>query len=261
MPTTKREILNEAMSLARSARRAAIDALAPPRCPVSGERVAAPGDLHPKGWIGLHFIDRPFCARCGAPFQIDYGEGAVCAACIADPPSIDRVRAAVVFDDASASLISSFKFSDRTELALAFSRWMVRAGADILPPGAVLAPAPLHWRRLAARRFNQSAMLAQGVGALTGAPVLLSALKRTRATPPQREAPSSDARRRNVAGAFVVPEASREKIEGVHTVLIDDVYTTGATLSACAKALRAGGAASVDALVLARVVKSAQGAI
>jgi len=89
----------------------------------------------------------------------------------------------------------------------------------------------------------------------------MRALTRTRATPPQREQSSAAARRRNVAGAFAAHEKAQARIEGAHIILIDDVLTTGATLNAAARALRRAGAARVDALVLARVVKGGTGAI
>lgn len=232
----------------------ALDLVLPPSCPVTGERVAAPGLLSPAAWSKLQFIDDPVCARCGAPFASDYGEGATCAACIAAPPSFNRARAAVVYDDASHKLIVGFKHADRTELTKLFGAWLARAGAPLIDDGAILIPAPLHWRRLLARRYNQAALLAAAVSGATGARVIFDGLKKVRPTPPQQSL-SADARRRNVAGAFAVRPERAAAIAGAHIVLIDDVLTTGATLSACARALNKAGAASVDALVLARVVR------
>lgn len=234
--------------------KSALDLILPPTCPITGERVAAPGLLSPAAWSKLQFIDDPVCARCGAPFASDYGEGAECAACIADPPSFRRARAAVAYDDASHKLIVGFKHADRTELTKLFAAWLVRVGAPLIDEGAILVPTPLHWRRLAARRYNQAALLAAAVSRASGAPVIFDALKRVRPTPPQQSL-SADARRRNVAGAFLANPRRKADIAGGHIVLIDDVLTTGATLSACARALTKAGAASVDALVLARVVR------
>lgn len=232
----------------------ALDLVLPPTCPVTGERVSAPGLVSAKAWSQLQFIDDPVCARCGAPFASDYGEGAECAACIADPPAFGRARAAIAYDDASHKLIVGFKHSDRTELTRLFGAWLAAAGAPLIGEATILVPAPLHWRRLAARRYNQAALLAAAAAKATGARAIFDALKRVRATPPQQSL-SADARRRNVAGAFVVKPQRAADIAGAHIVLIDDVLTTGATLSACARALNKAGAASVDALVLARVVR------
>lgn len=250
-----------AMDKAEGAARAALDLLLPPHCPVTGEPSPGHGLLSPAGWAALHFIEAPFCVCCGVPFSADYGDAVECPSCIARPPAYDRARAAVSWNDAAGGLVSGFKFADRMDYARMFASWMVRAGRDIIAPQSVIAPVPLHWRRLAARRFNQSAVLAGEISRLTGAPLAMRALNRTRATPPQRDQRSSDARRRNVAGAFSVSEKMRPRVEGRHVILIDDVLTTGATLSAAARALKAGGASQVDALVLARVVKGGGGAI
>ena len=234
----------------------ALDLILPPQCPITGERVAAPGQLSVSGWSQLNFIDDPACARCGAPFAHENGEGAECAACIAEPPSFDRARAAVLYDDASHKLIVGFKHSDRTDLIALFAGWLARAGAPFLREGTILVPTPLHTRRLLSRRYNQAALLANALGRAKGASVV-NALRRTRQTPPQQSL-SAAARQRNVAGAFDIrPEVACD-IADTHIVLIDDVLTTGATLSACARVLKKGGAASVDALVLARVMRNGE---
>lgn len=232
-----------------------LDLVLPPTCPVTGERIERPGFLSASGWAQLQFIDDPLCAQCGAPFAHDHGEGALCAACIAEPPAYDRARAAVVYDEASHRLIVGFKHADRTDLAPLFAGWLARAGAPLIREGTIIAPTPLHPRRLLARRYNQAAILASALSRRTGAALLLDGLERRRATPPQKNL-SAEARRRNVAGAFAVREARAAAVKGAHILLVDDVLTTGSTLSACARAFTKAGAASVDALVLARALKS-----
>ena len=228
-----------------------LDALLPPVCPVTDEPVARAGSLSAAAWEKIRFIDEPFCARCGAPFAVDYGAGAECGTCVADPPAFDRARAAVVYDDASHALIVGFKHADRTDLAPLLAGWLIRAGAGLVTSASVLAPAPLHPRRLFARRFNQSAVLAERLAKATGAVFAPRFLRRLRPTPSQKGL-TADQRRRNLAGAVGPgPEASA----GAHVVIIDDVMTTGATLSACARAARKAGAERVDALVLARAMK------
>jgi ComF family protein len=231
-----------------------LDLLAPPLCPLTQTHVAAPGLLSADGWSRLAFIDDPVCARCGAPFEFDHGPGAQCAGCIADPPAFDAARAAVHYDDAAHDLIVAFKHSDRTDLAPLLSGWLMRAGAHWLGGDAVIVPVPLHWRRLFKRRYNQSALLALRLSGTTGAPALLDALVRSRPTPAQQGL-SADARRRNLQGAIVVSEARGPAIAGRRVIMIDDVLTTGATLSSCARALKRAGAREVFGLVLARVAR------
>jgi ComF family protein len=122
--------------------------------------------------------------------------------------------------------------------------------------GVIVTPTPLHWRRLFARRYNQSALLARLIARSLGAAFEPQLLARSRATPPQAML-SADARRRNVAGAFSVAPARRARVAGAAIILVDDVMTTGATLSACARALKKEGARSVAALTLARALKTA----
>ncbi len=239
----------------------ALDLVMPPHCPVTQEETTTHGALGASAWGAAHFIDEPYCGRCGVPFAAAYGEEVECPSCIAEPPDFDVARAALVYDDASHRMIVSFKHSDRTELAPMFAKWMARAGKAIITRDSILTPVPLHRWRLLTRRYNQSALLARGVAEKTGAVLSIGEFVRKRATPPQKEL-SRDGRKRNVAGAFgYYSDQARDCFKGGHVILVDDVLTTGATLSAAARTLKRAGAVRVDALVLARVVKGGVGAI
>lgn len=246
-------IITPARNLLRSTAIRLLDAVLPPRCLKCGELVEAQGGVCPACWQGLRFLAPPACACCGQPFEFDQGAGALCAACLAAPPAFDRARAVFRYDEASRELILAFKHADRTSSAPAFAAWLARAGAELLPETELIVPVPLHWSRLFSRRYNQSALLALALGRLTGKPVAPDILVRRRATPKQGRL-GRLARARNVAGAFALHPRHGVQVAGKRVLLIDDVVTTGATISGCTRTLLQGGASGVDVLALARVI-------
>jgi ComF family protein len=171
---------------------------------------------------------------------------------IADPPAYQRARAAVRFDEISRALVHALKYGDRLDLAPMMGRWISQAGREVLAEADALVPVPLHWRRLWARRFNQSAALATAISAESGVPVEFGALKRVKATAQQVGLTRTE-RAVNVQGAFKVPPAGKAAVAGRRLVLVDDVLTSGATVDGCARALLRAGAANVDVLIFARV--------
>ena len=196
----------------------------------------------------------PLCGRCGIPFEVPLdGE---CAVCLSHPPSFDRARAILRYDDVSRAPILALKHADRLDLVPGFSQWLERAGRELIAGSDLIVPMPLHRFRLWRRRYNQAAELARALSRRSGLPLDTAALIRSRPTPSQGAMPSAKARRRNVLGAFRVPD--REKVAGRHVLLVDDVLTTGATAEAASRALRRAGAAGVQILALARVVRAAE---
>jgi ComF family protein len=233
--------------------RFALDVVLPPLCPSCREPLGDGHGLCASCWTKLSFIEAPFCARLGIPFVYDPGPGLLSMEAIANPPSYDRARAAVRYDDVARVLVQKFKYSDHLELAPMLGQWMARAGRELTREADALVPVPLHWRRLWARRFNQSAALALAVGRIAGLPVLSESLRRVRATPQQVGLDKSE-RAHNVQGAFRVSPERKADVAGRRLILVDDVLTSGATVEACARALLRAGAAHVDVLVFARVV-------
>lgn len=239
---------------ARRAGRGLLDLILPPRCLACGEQVADPRALCARCWSKLDFIAAPVCASCGLPLEHQSDPQARCAACLAKPPRYDRARAVFRYGDESRGMILSFKHADRTDAAVAFATWMARAGKELLAEADVIAPVPLHYRRLVWRRYNQAGLLALRLGETARKPVAIDLLKRLRATPSQAGLGARE-RKRNVAGAILANPARLAAVKGKRVLLIDDVLTTGATVSACARALRKAGAAGVDVLTLSRVVR------
>lgn len=236
--------------------RRVMDMLFPPLCLGCATEVDAQGHLCPACWSALNFIDGSHCTGCGRPFETDLGSDMRCAPCLARPPAFAAARAVLCYDDASRGLILALKHGDRHEAVPTFGRWMARAGGPLLtapdlPPRILVAPVPLHRRRLWRRRYNQAALLGAAVAAHLALPHLPDLLQRLRATPSQGGLSRME-RRRNVRDAFAVRGRHAEDIRDAHVILVDDVMTTGATLDACARALLAAGAARISVLVLAR---------
>lgn len=232
----------------------AVDLLLPPRCIATGEIVDAPGLLSPAAWTKLAFIENPFCTTCGLPFAFEAPIGTVCASCIDLEPVFDRARSAVVYNDASRRLVLDFKYGDRLHFVETFIPWLMRAGENLLDEAELIIPVPLHARRLWRRRFNQSAVLAQALSKRTGKPCLPDGLIRLRHTVPQKGLSRSH-RMENVKNAFAVNGRYMAQLKGRNIMLIDDVFTSGATLNECARTLKKYGAACVSVLTLARVTR------
>lgn len=228
------------------------DVVLPPACPGCGALAGGHGALCAECWGKVHFIEKPFCPILGTPFSYDMGEDIVSAEAIADPPRFDRARAAVLFDDLSRNLVHGLKYRDRTDLAKMMARWMLRASDGHVEACHAIVPVPLHRWRLLSRRYNQSAELARALAGLSGRPMLAGALLRRRRTK-QQVGLAARQRRENVRNAFVVPERSIADVAGRRIVLVDDVYTTGATVDAATRALQKAGAAEVTILTFARV--------
>lgn len=232
----------------------AVDAVLPPQCLRCRIIVGAPGALCAPCWEGIRFVASPQCQCCGMPFEFDPGEGVLCGPCSRRRPPYHRARAAMVYDHFSRDLILAFKHGDRTDAAPALGRWMGRAGRALLAEVDLVAPVPLHWTRLFARRYNQAALLAGALARGTGVIAVPDLLVRRRRTPslgglgPAR-------RRQVVARAFAPHPRRRHLIDGRRVLLVDDVLTTGATVSACTRVLLGAGARAVDVLTLARVVR------
>ena len=229
------------------------DVVLPPLCLACRTSVQGHGGVCAACWREIDFIESPRCDRLGIPLPYPSGETIVSAAALAEPPQYERSRAVARYDGTLRKLVHGLKYRDRHEGVELFARWMMHAGEDLLCDAEMLVPVPLARMRLWTRRFNQSALLAKAISRSSGVPENSFLLERTRRTASQVGL-STEQRKRNVAGAFNVPEGHRDAIDGRNLVLIDDVITTGATANACARALLGAGAARVDVLALGRVV-------
>lgn len=167
-----------------------------------------------------------------------------------------RGRAVFAFSENGRRIVTALKYNDRVELARPAGTWLAAQAAPLISAETLIVPVPLHWMRLLKRRYNQAAELAKWTGKVLALPVLPDALVRVKATPALYTLSSEE---RIAAMADVIrphPKQGRQ-LRGKPVLLVDDVMTTGATLSACARALKTAGAVDVCVLVLARAAKDA----
>lgn len=224
----------------RSLARSALDLLFPLHCVgcgSEGEVICAPCI------DGLRKLEQPFCDTCAQP-----GVHGQCQWCLEHPPSTDGIRAPYLFEGPLREAVHRLKYRGWRVAAPVLGGLLASYLDSHKLPGEILVPVPLHPRRLRSRGYNQSELLAKEAGKLLEFPVRNDLLKRANDSLPQVEARNREHRRANVAGNF----ESSTGVRGMSILLVDDVATTGSTLSACAAALKEAGAASVWGLALAR---------
>ncbi|MFW2829733.1 double zinc ribbon domain-containing protein [Sphingomonas sp. ID0503] len=238
----------------RAARHGVAKAVAfalPPRCAACGTIVGGDHQLCLDCWSALDFLDDGGCPVCARPADHPGQEGLHCAACLADPPPFDRLRAGVAYGEVARGIVLKLKYGRQTGLAELIARQLARS-TDGLAPDTLVACVPLHRWRIWSRGFNQSALIGRRVARRHALRFVPDLLVRTRRTPPLKGLNPTQ-RARTVRGAFAVkPHVT---VKGATILLVDDVYTTGATVRACAAILRRAGAARVEVLCWARVLR------
>ncbi len=235
-----------------------LDHLLPPRCLSCGTGAQDAGRVCANCWKKLTFIQGPICRCCGYPFDFDHlMEHSLCGSCCVKMPAFDLARAALRYDDGSRRMILSFKHGDRTEYADFFARLLIQASHQLDLSNALVIPVPLHKQRLRARRYNQAALIAKVFAEKKALPYCPDMIIREKHTPPQQG--NYSLRKKNLAGAFRIKDiykndfGGKNDFRGRKIILIDDVYTTGATAGACARILKRGGCGPVTILTVTRI--------
>lgn len=253
MAIEEQDIRPQPLSRSRAWLRWVGDIVYPPTCPGCGVITARHASFCPTCWRDIRFIERPYCEVLGIPFSYDPGPGMVCAEAIAEPPVFDRLRSVAIHEGPVRHLVHGLKYRDRTDLAPMMALWLQRASDGFVAGCDGIVPVPLHRWRFASRKFNQSAELARHLSRLSGRPFLARTLLRVKNTSRQVGL-TERAREVNVRAAFKVAPGHEIDVAGKHIVLVDDVYTTGATVSSAAGALKRAGASEVTVLTFAMAV-------
>ena len=223
-------------------KRAALDLLFPQHCLGCGNE----GELICRRCRNaLPRIHPPLCPKCGKP----QASGILCPACISWESSIDSIRSPFKFEGIIREAIHQYKYNNLRSLTGSFGLLLKDYWRKEPLPVDLVVPVPLHPRRLKERGYNQSALLAVEFGKIFHLPVAPSALTRIKYVIPQAQTKSAAERRENLKQAFISRDVS---LADKRVLLIDDVSTSGATLDACAEALKTAGSKSVLGLVLAR---------
>lgn len=228
----------------------------PPVCLMCDALVIDTGQLCANCWAKIDILEHPLCPITGRPMEYGEQEGMVSVGALMQEYAFDRVCSVSLYSGATKRLIQLLKFADRTDLAPWLSQWMVnfahRTVPEFLEDDLIVIPVPLHWRRLATRYFNQSAELAREFCALTNQIYDPGILYRSREVKTQMGLRRHQ-RLQNLRGVFKIAKKKKSMVKGGKFLLIDDVFTTGATLQACSLALRRAGAEKVVGLTLSRV--------
>ena len=208
-------------------------------------------------WRDTHFVGGTICDGCGVPLPGEPGNGDLyCDDCMSTARPWGKGRAALVYKDTARKMVLALKHGDRPEIARGAAFWMKTAGRDVLRPGMLIVPVPLHRTRLLKRRYNQSALLAQALARETGIEWCPDALLRLKATA-SLDGLGKDQRFAMMQNSIIAHPKRRHLIRGRMVLLIDDVMTSGATFAAATEACNLAGASEVFVLALARVAKDA----
>lgn len=246
------EMANGIIEAARNVGRVMLDYALPPRCAGCGDIIDEVDAFCPNCWGQMEWLGNNGCQQCGLPLAGTESE--TCGRCLAEPPRLERMRAAVAYGDLSRSLVLRLKYGRKVALARTMARYMAPLEGSSNGE-AILVPVPLHRWRLWGRGFNQAALLARELSKHWQLPAESRLLRRIRATRPLKGL-NHGQRRRAMSAAFAV--AIKDKVRDRRIILVDDVLTSGSTAEACARALRSAGAARVELICWARVVRPGQ---
>ena len=238
-----------------------VDWLYPPRCRACSGRIHGRDTEYfcASCWKHIQLVAHPLCNVCGRPFPDASGDDHYCGVCLARAPHFIGARAWACYpreelvEHPLRQVVQKFKYGRKVSLGKSLGRLMARGCQEFLSEvrADLIVPVPLHLKRLRWRGFNQSLLLARQVSRVYNIPLDPFALQRNRETPPQTQL-NEEERRKNMRDAFSL--ISDRSVTGKSVLLVDDVYTSGATVNECSRTLKKNGAKQVYVLTLARAV-------
>ena len=226
----------------------------PPKCVLCEKIVEQDNTLCEKCWEKIKFIKEPFCDKCSSPLEYKVSDKVICANCIKNKPPYIKLRSAVVYNSFSSKIIFRFKFYDKIYLKKFMAKTMIQSASDIIDKIDVIISVPLHKKRLIFRKYNQSLLLANEIGKITNKKVIYNFLLKNKNTIPQAKLNQKD-RIKNLKGKFLINPIYLQEIEkykDLNFVLIDDVITTGSTITECIKTLNNAGIKNVYVITFAK---------
>ncbi len=227
----------------------------PPRCYLCNKFLEGEDGLCFECLSKINFISKPRCEICGFPFEFSLSSKnhkLLCPNCIKKAPKFDKCISAVRYDEISKKIILPFKHCDKTLYAKFMAKLMNTVGHEIISDSDIIIPVPIHLSRMLKRKYNQASLIARLIAKQNNKTFMYYNLIRVVATQSQGHL-SPAQRKKNVSSAFTIRHP--ELLKGKNVLLIDDVYTTGATVNECAKILKFCGVKKVYVLTFARVAK------
>lgn len=225
----------------------------PTKCPVCYSIIRAGNHLCFKCWGEIDFITDPSCTKCSYPFEFDIGIDSLCGSCIEQEHYFDSAISVMRYGDSSKRIVHKLKYGDKAHIAKNVARLMYTRIKKELNGVDVIVPVPMHRKKIRRRLYNQSALIASHLSRISNIPSIANCLTKTRHHAPQTGL-RSELRKSNVRNSFAINEGYLPSIHNKNILLVDDVYTTGATVDECSKILKQACCDKVTVIAFARVV-------
>jgi len=225
----------------------------PSKCIACSTIVSAGSKVCSICWSQLEFISSPSCAKCDYPFEFDIGYDALCGGCLEEGPLFDKAISVLRYTELSKIMVHRLKYSDKLHIAKHFASMLFKKIHKDAQGFDFIIPVPMHRKKMRSRLYNQAALMVTHLSDYSGVAPLHNGLLKTKYHESQTGL-SRSVRKENIKNTFEINKKYADVIKGKNILLVDDVYTTGATVNECSRVLKRGLCKSVTVVTLARVV-------